>query len=165
MYISKLNKQQIIEMLKKMMLQEARLTNYYQSNLAQISDGTLFDYQVIKNKQDEYIVCKIPNGDLFIFDDCNYIKFEMPSLHPIALQRNTNVYNNFMRTSFADFHKFEKEYNENTENIVNFVNFCDEQLQKYKQHLHTCTTAHTLSTPAPNNPRHAVQSKGSAVEY
>lgn len=123
-------------MLKTMMLQEAKTVGYYQNNLSAILDGSLFEFKVIKNRNSEYIVSEIKNGDLFVFDDCNYIKFEMPTLQPVSLQKNTNIYNGFMRSRFNDFADFEVVYNCDSENIVNIVNFCDAYLQQYKRELH-----------------------------
>lgn len=164
MYISKLKRTQIIEMLKTMMLQEAKSVEYYQNNLSAILDGSLFEYRIVKNKNSEYVVTKIRNGDLFVFDDCNYIKFEMPTLHPISLQKNTNVYNTFMRSKFSDFYEFEAQYNSEGENIVNIVNFCDELLQKYKQKLQN-VASEQLHCNTPNPPHFFACSMEDGIEY
>ncbi len=136
MYIDKMKTQQIDEMLKEMMLQEAETTSFYKKNLPKIMDGTLFKYKVVKDNNNTYIVSIVENGDVFIFDDCNYIKFEMPSLQPISFQKNTAVYNNYMRDKFKGYYDFEKKYNTEAENIVNIVNFCEETIRKYKDKLH-----------------------------
>lgn len=165
MYIGKLKRQQIDELLKTMMLQEAKSVEYYQNNLSAILDGSLFKFKVVKSKNTEYVVSKIKNGDLFVFDDCNYIKFEMPSLHPVSLQKNTNVYNNFMRNKFSDFSEFEIKYNNEGENIVNIVNFCDELLEEYKQDLHKTARMQQPNARNINTAQNFSQPKQTEVEY
>lgn len=165
MYIGKLKLQQIDELLKTMMLQEAKSVEYYQNNLSAILDGSLFKFKVVKSKNNEYVVSKIKNGDLFVFDDCNYIKFEMPSLHPVSLQKNTNVYNNFMRNKFSDFSDFEIKYNNQGENIVNIVNFCEDLLKEYKQDLHKNMTTWQSNSQDYKYSSNFLQSNQTDVEY
>jgi len=164
MYINKLKKNQIIEMLKTMMLQEAKSVGYYQNNLSAIMDGSFFEFEVVKCKNSEYVVTKIQNGDLFVFDDCNYIKFEMPNFQPISLQKNTNIYNDFMRSKFSDFCEFEAKYNGDGENIVNIVNFCDEVVQMHKQKLHSIAYEQARAQ-MPEKPQFNVCSKENEIEY
>ncbi len=164
MYIRKLKKAQIVEMLKTMMLQEAKTVGYYQNNLSAILDGSLFEFKVVKNRNSEYVVTEIQNGDLFVFDDCNYIKFEMPTLQPISMQKNTNVYNSFMRSKFSDFCEFEVVYNNNGENIVNIVNFCDEILQKHKQKLRNIACEQSRPQ-TPDKPQFSAWTRGNEIEY
>lgn len=137
---------QIDEMLKVMMLQEAEYVTYYRKNRSKILDGSLFKYKVVKEKGNEYIVSIIENGDIFVFDDCNYIKFEMPNLQPISFQKNTVVYNNFMSNKFAGYWAFEQKYNTESENIVNIVNFCEQLLDKYKKKLQKVPQKNALKT-------------------
>lgn len=149
MYIGKMNDTQIKEMLRTMMVQEARKVSYYQNNLPQIMDNSIFKYMVVKSRYGEYVVSMVENGDLFVFDDCNYVKFETPNYFPSSLQKNTNIYNNFMRSRFTDYYKYEEGYENNTENIVNFVKFCDDVLKKYKKDCEkTQFTNKMMSTPA-----------------
>ena len=165
MYIGKLKQQQITELLKTMLLQEAKSVDYYQNNLSAILDGSLFDYRVVNNRNAEYVVSKINNGDLFVFDDCNYIKFEMPNLQPVSYQKNTNVYNNFMRSKFKDFTNFEIQYNNQGENIVNIINFCDEILHEYKQDLHKTAQRQQPNLPQMNSSRNSPRANQTEVEY
>ena len=165
MYIGKLKQQQINELLKTMMLQEAKSVEYYQNNLSAILDGSLFSFRVVDYKNADYVVCKINNGDLFVFDDCNYIKFEMPTLQPISYQKNTNVYNNFMRSRFKGFCDFETKYNNEGENIVNIVNFCDDLLKEYKQNLHKNMTTLKSNSQGFKYSSNFLQSNQTDVEY
>ena len=126
MYIKKLTRNQILDLLKTMLLYEARTNSYYNSNIKSILDNSLIDYSIKSGYGNDYLVAKVKNGDLFVFDDCNYIKFEVPNMKPISLQKNTNVYLNYMRETFSDYNDFERVYNQEAENIVNIVNFCDD---------------------------------------
>ncbi len=132
MYLSKLTTDQIKEMIKTMLLTEARNVPYYNKNIPSILNDGLADYKFVNNEGNEYVVAEIKNGDLFVFDDCNYIKFAHPNMVPVSKTLNTNVYLNYMRCLFDDYHEFEIVYNQNVENIVNIVNFCDDILNSRK---------------------------------
>jgi len=134
MYIKQMTTTQIKEMLKTMLLLEAKSEKYYNNNLKSIMDETIFDFTIKNGYGSDYIVAKIKNGDMFVFDDCSYIKFEMPNMEPISYQKNTNTYLNYMRNQFPDYYSFEKEYNQEANNIVNIVNFCDDLLTNRVNH-------------------------------
>ena len=129
MYIEKMTDEQIKKMIKVMLLEEARTESYYFENIKAITDESIFDYKIMEYKKNSYIVAKINNGDIFIFDDCNYFRLKkqdvQPCMLPISLQKNTNVYLNFMRVTFEDYYLYEDSYNKDIDNIVNIVNFCD----------------------------------------
>lgn len=141
MYIGKLTPCQIREMLKKMFLVEARVEGYYNANLPYILNNTIAKFKVIKTSNSEYIVSKVNNGDIFVFDDCNYIKFKMPNLAPVSFQKNNVVYLNYMRDNFKGYTDYEAEYNQDTQYMVDFINFCDDLIYQYKLNnkIHTET--------------------------
>ncbi len=133
MYIGKLKPKQIKEMIKTMLLLEAKSEPYYTKNLSSILNSSLAEYEVKHNNGNDYVIAKINNGDIFVFDDCSYIKFKTPNFAPVSLQKNTNVYLNFMRDNFEDYYSYETEYNMNIENVVNFINFCDDLVYTTKK--------------------------------
>lgn len=132
MYIGKLTATQIKDLLKTMFLAEARFERFYNSNLPSILDTSIFDYKIEKSNGNEYLVVEVKNGDIFVFDDCNYIKFVEPKMTPLSTAKNAIVYVNYMRSIFKDYYDFEIEYNKNLDNIVNIVNFCDDLIIKRK---------------------------------
>ncbi len=132
MYIGKMTPKQITDMLKTMFLAEARFEKFYNANLSSILDLSLFRYKVEKSNGNEYLVAEVKNGDVFVFDDCSYIKFVEPQMTPLSSAKNAIVYTNFMRNTFDDYYNFEIEYNQNLDNVVNIVNFCDDMIHKRK---------------------------------
>ena len=144
MYIGKLKPIQIQEMIKTMLLLEARKDPYYNSNLSSILNSSLCKYEVKHNNGNDYVIAKIDNGDIFVFDDCSYIKFKTPNFAPESLQKNTNVFLNYMRDNFNDYYNYEVQYNLNVENVVNFINFCDDLIVKNKKVEKSCEDELTL---------------------
>ena len=128
MYLKKMDSKQIDDMLKKMLLLEAKMEHFYSQNLNKILDGTIYNYQLKSQHNKDYLVVDIENGDVFVFDDCNYIKFENPKMAPVSYQKNTNDYNSIMRKHFSDFADYERDYNCDPQNIVDIINFCEDIL-------------------------------------
>lgn len=128
MYLKKLSSKQINEMLKKMLMEEAKMMHFYSQNLSKILDGTIYDYKLKSKYNKDYLVVNISNGDIFVFDDCSYIKFEKPDMSPVSYEKNTNDYLNYMRNNFNDYEKYEIDYINDAQNVVDIVNFCEDML-------------------------------------
>ncbi len=125
MFIELLSLKQKKEISKKMLIAEAKTNSYYQKNLINILNESLFTYSIQNDKKSKYLVLNIKNGDIFVFDDFNYIKFENPSMRPTSMQLNIKIYNKFMCSKFSDYAVCAQKYNEDTQKVVDFINFCD----------------------------------------
>lgn len=125
MFIELLTLKQRKEISKKMLIAEAKTNSYYQKNLNNILNESLFTYSIQNDKKSKYLVLNIKNGDIFVFDDFNYIKFENPSMRPTSMQLNTDIYNKFMCNNFSDYAVCAQKYNQDTQKVVDFINFCD----------------------------------------